>query len=205
MSHSSTSQAGDSILFLGSGGARFMVASQILASGGAWLNLNGNEMLLDPGPGSLVHSIRRKLQPRRLAAILLSHRHLDHSGDINVMIEAMAEGGRRKRGAIFVPSDALGSEPVVYSYIRSYVERIELLSAGKTYEIGGVRLETPVRHVHPVETYGFIFQTPQREFSWIADTRAFPGLAGSYRGELAVINVVRRSPGAPIDHLSPRS
>jgi hypothetical protein len=39
------------ITFLGTAGARVMVASQILASGGLWFNLGGTEMLLDPAPG----------------------------------------------------------------------------------------------------------------------------------------------------------
>ena len=36
-----------------------MVTKQFLASGGAWLNLGGTEILLDPGPGCLVQSVRR--------------------------------------------------------------------------------------------------------------------------------------------------
>ena len=39
---------GESITFLGTAGARIMVANQILASGGLWLNLSGTEILLDP-------------------------------------------------------------------------------------------------------------------------------------------------------------
>jgi hypothetical protein len=42
----------ESIIFLGTGGARMMVESQRLASGGLWLRLNGTEVLLDPGPGA---------------------------------------------------------------------------------------------------------------------------------------------------------
>jgi glyoxylase-like metal-dependent hydrolase (beta-lactamase superfamily II) len=36
-------------------------------------------MLLDPGPGCLVHSVKRRLDASRLKAIILSHKHLDHS------------------------------------------------------------------------------------------------------------------------------
>jgi ribonuclease BN (tRNA processing enzyme) len=83
----------DSITFLGTAGARFVVTKQFLASGGAWFNFGGTEILLDPGPGCLVHSAKRKLNASKLKAIILSHKHLDHSGDINIMIEAMTEGG----------------------------------------------------------------------------------------------------------------
>ena len=95
---------GEIINFLGTGGARFMIISQLLASGGMWLSLNGTEILLDPGPGCIVQSTKRKLRADKLNAIILSHRHLDHSGDANVMVEAMAQGGLKKpRGWFFCP------------------------------------------------------------------------------------------------------
>ncbi|MCJ7604689.1 MAG: MBL fold metallo-hydrolase, partial [Dehalococcoidales bacterium] len=73
------SQTTDTITFLGTAGARFMVSRQLAASGGLWLNLGGTELLLDPGPGTIVQTARRKLDPENLSAIILSHRHLDHS------------------------------------------------------------------------------------------------------------------------------
>ncbi|UCH43901.1 MAG: MBL fold metallo-hydrolase, partial [Dehalococcoidales bacterium] len=71
--------SGDTITFLGTAGARFMVSRQLAASGGLWLSLNGTEILIDPGPGSIVQSTKRKLAAEQLSAIILSHRHLDHS------------------------------------------------------------------------------------------------------------------------------
>lgn len=194
----------DSILFLGTAGARVMVSKQILASGGAWLDLGGTEVLLDPGPGCLVHAVKRRLDPTKLAAIILSHKHLDHSGDINVMIEAMTDGGRKKRGVVFAPADAIdsGRDPVILRYLRGFVEAVETLAEGGTYRVADVEFETPVRHHHGVETYGFVFKTPRHTFSWIIDTKFFPELTGFYRGELLVINVVRYQAGSPFDHLS---
>ena len=90
----------DTITFLGTAGARFVVTKQFLASGGAWLSLGGTDILLDPGPGWLVQTTKRKLDSSKLKAIILSHKHLDHSGDINIMIEAMTEGGWRQRGTV---------------------------------------------------------------------------------------------------------
>jgi ribonuclease BN (tRNA processing enzyme) len=191
----------DTITFLGTAGARFMVARQLLASGGAWLDLGGTQLLFDPGPGSLVQATGRKLNAAKLDAILLSHKHLDHSGDINIMIEAMTDGGTKKRGMVFAPADALDQDPVVLSYLRSYPQSIQVLTEGGSYAINDVSFKTPVRHKHPVETYGFIFRTPRHTFSWITDTRYFEGLAGYYEGDLLIINVVRLNPGAPLDHL----
>ncbi|MDH5364800.1 MAG: MBL fold metallo-hydrolase, partial [Dehalococcoidia bacterium] len=170
--------------------------------GGAWLSLGNTQILLDPGPGSLVQAAKRKLDPSKLEAIILSHKHLDHSGDINIMIEAMTDGGRKKRGAVFTPADTLNQEPVILSYLRSYPERVEILTEGGSYKLANISFETPIRHKHPVETYGFIFRTPRHTFSWITDTKYFDELPSYYVGELVIINVVRLTPGAPIDHLS---
>ena len=92
------SLSGDTITFLGTGGARFAVTTQVLASGGLWLNLNDTEILLDPGPGSMVQSTKQKLRTDKLSAIILSHHHLGHSADINVMGEAMTKGGFKRHG-----------------------------------------------------------------------------------------------------------
>ena len=195
-------EATDVITFLGTAGARFVMIHQFLASGGAWLSLGATQIVLDPGPGSLVQATKRKLDATKLDAVILSHKHLDHSGDVNIMIEAMTNGGTKKRGVVFAPADALDPEPVIFRYLRSYPQKIEILTAGASYKVNDVSFETPVRHRHPVETYGLIFRTPRHTFSWVVDTRYFEGLGGHYEGELLIINVVRLKPGAPIDHLS---
>ena len=192
----------EGITFLGTAGARFVVTRQFLASGGAWLNLGNTQILFDPGPGCLVQAAKRKLDPSKLEAIILSHRHLDHSGDINIMIEAMTEGGTKKRGTVFAPADALNQDPVILSYLRPYLKNIEILTEGGSYVVSDISFKTPIKHKHPVETYGFMFQTPQHTFSWITDTRYFDDIASYYEGDLLIINVVRLNPGAPVDHLS---
>jgi len=199
----------ETITFLGTGGARFMIINQFLASGGLWLNLSGTEILIDPGPGCIVQATKRKLKADKLSAIILSHRHLDHSADINIMAEAMTQGGFKRHGWLFAPADALETEPVIFSYLKDYLEGVEILQEGKSYLVGNVSFTTPVRHVHLVETYGMVFRTDKHTFSYIADTRYFDSLCQNYGGELLIINVVflkphspAENPLLPIDHLS---
>src|SRR4030043_422519 len=192
----------ETITFLGTAGARFMVSKQLAASGGLWLNLSGTELLIDPGPGSIVQSAKRKLNAEKLSAIILSHRHLDHSADVNVMVEAMTNGGFNRPGWLFAPADALGNEPVIFSYLKKFIEGIVVLEEGKSYSIGNISFSTPVKHVHPVDTYGMIFQAQGRNFAYIADTRYFEGLSEYYASELLIINMVLTEPRPPIDHLS---
>ncbi len=199
---SNQSDSADTITFLGTAGARFMVSRQLAASGGLWLSLNGTEILVDPGPGSIVQSTKRKLNAEKLSAIVLSHRHLDHSADVNVMIEAMTNGGFNRHGRLFAPADALETEPVIFSYLRGFIEGIVTLEEGKSYTVGNVTFTTPVRHIHPVETYGMVFSSSGHTFSYIADSRYFDGLERSYKSELLIINMVLTEPRPPIAHLS---
>ena len=201
--------ANETITFLGTGGARFMIISQLLASGGLWFNLDGTQILMDPGPGCIVQVTKRKLNPEELSAIIVSHRHLDHSADVNVMTEAMTEGGFRKRGVLFAPRDAIETEPIVFDYLKKSLERIEILEAGKTYSVGSVSFTTPVRHIHLVENYGMIFSTKKHTIAYITDTRYFEKLGSYYHGDLLMLNLTflkprptPAKPGMPIDHLS---
>lgn len=172
-----------------------MMAKQLLATGGLWLEFNGTQICLDPGPGALVRAAKKKLDPARLEGILISHRHLDHCADANVMIEAMTESGRRKRGVLFAPPDALQTDPVVLKYLRSYPEKIVELEAEKEYQIGNICFRTSLFHRHgDVTTFGFIFETGTRVVAYIADTAYFEELKNCYRGDVLIICLLLLEP-----------
>ena len=192
----------NSVTFLGSGGSRFMMISQKLATGGFWLNLGGTDILVDPGPGCITQVTKRDLDPRQIDAILLSHRHLDHSADVNIMIEAMVQGAAHPHGYFYAPADALATEPVVFSYLRPLLDGVVTLYEGGKYRFGGVEVETPLRHHHGVETYGFNFRAGDRRVAYVADTRYFAELASSYQADLMIVCVLTESPRSYIGHLS---
>jgi len=197
----------NAIKFLGTAGARFVVMKQLRSSGGIWLTLGDKTFLIDPGPGTLVRcaSSRPKLNPANLDGIILTHRHLDHAADVNIMIEAMTEGGFKKRGVLYAPADALDNDPVVLKYLRNFVERIEILREGGKYKLGDVFWETPIRNIHGVETYGLKFKIPSGgSLSFMSDTRYFPELKRVYSADIVVLNVVLYRPFKDriIDHLT---
>ena len=179
-----------------------MVSQQLAASGGMWLSLHGTEILVDPGPGCIVQSTKRKLNGEKLSAIIVSHRHLDHTADVNIMVEAMTNGGFNRHGRLYAPADALEPESVIFSYLKEYIEGIDILEEGKSYIINNISLTTPVRHEHPVETYGMVFTTPEHTFAYIADTDYFETLHQYYANEMIIINMVLTEPRPPIQHLS---
>lgn len=190
--------------FLGTAGARFAVTRQIRNSGGMWLSIDDTDLLIDPGPGSLVRclSSRPKLKPVDLDGIFLSHRHIDHSNDVNIMIEAMTNGGHKNKGSLFAPSDALNTDPVVLHHFRNHLNSIIVLKENKKYSLNSLHFETPVQHIHGVETYGSRFFGTEISLSYIADTKYFEELSSSYSADVLVLNVVLLEPKEWINHLS---
>jgi len=191
------------IKFLGTAGARFVTIRQLRASAGIWLRYKSTNIIIDPGPGSIVkcNSSRPKLDPSGLNAIILTHKHLDHSGDVNVMIEAMTEGGFRKRGVLFIPSDALGEEGVIFSYLREHPKEIAILKKGK-FSLGDIDFEVPVKNLHTVETYGLKFFIGKEVISLVSDTKYFADLVNIYKDStILVLNVVFYQKRPDYDHL----
>ncbi len=190
------------VIFLGTGGARYVVFQQIRASGGMWMELNGTRLLVDPGPGSLVRmrGRREKLDPTLLDGIVLSHAHLDHSGDLNIVIEAMTGGGFKKKGMVLLPKEAMEEPGIVLDYLRDCVDGFLVMEEGGLYRIGSVELATPLKHVHGVETYGVNFRFRDLTISYISDSRFTERMAEVYTGEILILNVVRVKP-SDLDHL----
>jgi phosphoribosyl 1,2-cyclic phosphodiesterase len=172
-----------------------------------WMRFGETRIHVDPGPGALVRALSHvpPCNPRELDAIVLSHKHLDHSGDVNVLIEAMTAGGFRPRGAVFAPADAFDGEPVVLPYAQRFPERVERLEQSSgPYRIGDVELRTSIAHVHASQTYGLHFAHDGLRVAYLPCGRFFEGLIAdyaSYRPDVLVINVLRYRDEMSVDHL----
>jgi phosphoribosyl 1,2-cyclic phosphodiesterase len=186
------------LTFMGTAGARFMVAKQLAASGGLYIEEGNTRISLDPGPGAIVQYAKRKVDLTKLDAIVVSHRHLDHSNDVNVMIEAMTDGGFRHRGRLFCPSDALTDDPVVLKYIRNFPQEIVPLQPETDYTVGEVTFTTTPRHVHQVETFGFRFGS---RLGWVTDSAYYDGIAEQHKADVMVIHLVLMECRAGLPHL----
>lgn len=166
------------------------------------------QLHVDPGPGALVRALSHvpPFNPRDVDAIVLSHKHLDHAGDVNAVIEAMTSGGFRKRGALLAPADAFDDEAVVFPYAQRFVERVERLEpSGGPYHVGDVEVRTSIAHVHSVQTYGLHFRSQGLTISYLPCGRYFEGLAQDYaahRPDVLILNVLRFRDAMDVDHLT---
>ena len=184
---------------MGTAGARFMVAKQLAASGGLYLEEGSTRLACDPGPGAIVQYAKRKVDLARLDGILVSHRHLDHCGDVNVMVEAMTEGGFRSRGKLYCPGDALDDDPVVLRYLRSFPDEVVRLQASTAYQLKDIEFTTTRRHPHGAETYGFRFG---ERLGWLTDSDWYDGIAEDHKAEVMVLHTVLIEARPDLPHLS---
>jgi len=197
------------LTFLGTGGSRFTIMHQLRASGGLWFNWRAFPVAIDPGPGALVRMCQNQppLDPTTLEVILVTHKHLDHTTDLNVLVEAMTGGGFNKRGIVVVPTDAVyGFEPVLHKYLQKKMHRLETWKNEGAINLAGNRTvkSVPLTH-HGVECHGIVFQENGSPlWGLIPDTRFDQELIEHYRKcRLLVVNMTLAKERSHLDHLSP--
>lgn len=193
----------DRIIFLGTGGARYVIARQTRATGGILFNLSEKNILVDPGPESLLRLLTYlpKFNPEKLDAVILSHKHIDHSADINVYLDILTRGGFRRGGHLIAPQDAFGEEGVILKYLTQFIEKTDIIKPKLKLALGDIIIDFPLRHKHPVETYGLKIKTKDFSLSYITDTKFFPGLIDAYRADILIMNLLRLA-SSEIEHLS---
>lgn len=191
------------IKFLGTAGARYVVSRQLRASGGIFFELEGKRILMDPGPGCMVRlaSSRPKIDPADIDIIILTHKHIDHSSDVNVVIDGMTAGGIHRKGMLLAPRDALEGDPVVLKYLRDYLDDLIVTHEGLNLDLGDLRIEAPLSMKHTVETCGFRFHTGSGTVSHVPDTAYFPEIADVLKADVTIINVVLAENRHDIFHL----
>jgi phosphoribosyl 1,2-cyclic phosphodiesterase len=193
----------DEIVFLGTGGARYVIATQLRATGGMLFRTGGKNIIVDPGPGSLLRLLTYvpDVRPEKVDALILSHKHIDHSADINVYLDVITRGGFQKKGVLIAPQDAFGEDGVIYRYLLEHLEQVVKIEPGKEIAIGSCSIRFPLRHDHRVETYGFTLSCGDYTIGYIADTKYFPQIEHSYMTDVLILNLIALKPSG-IDHLS---
>jgi len=188
----SEEKRGNYIKFLGTAGARFVVIKQLRSSAGFILNLDGYRIHVDPGPGAIVklNSSKPKLDPFHTDCVLISHRHLDHTNDVNVVIEGMTNGGLQKRGFLITPQDCLEDDPVVLKYVREYLEKIIVVKEKEEIELGSIKITPMFKLQHGVENYAFLFQWKSGKILFISDTEFFDMPLKKKMADVLIINTV---------------
>jgi len=156
-------------------------------------------ILIDCGFGSMLRLQQAGYDVTELDAIVLTHFHLDHCGELMGILKArwLSGAGRidiyAPEGASSFISSFLSSSPYLMGKLSF---RVREVGGGERFSIGNLRLEAR-RTVHSVESLGYVVDG----LLISGDTSAFPEL---YEGVDAAIHEMSLDFGGKADfHTSP--
>jgi phosphoribosyl 1,2-cyclic phosphodiesterase len=201
---------GAALVFLGTGGGRFVTITQKRRTGGFRLLTQKENIHVDPGPGALIYSLEAGLNPQKLKAVLISHRHPDHYANAEVLVESMTRGMLKKRGVLAAPTNILSGDnqagPAISLYHQNMIKQTVCLKPSVNFKVGNIDIvTTQTKHTDP-ETFGFKFNIPEiGTIAYSADTEYFEGIEEQFKGARLLILSVMRPNGSPwTGHMTPK-
>jgi len=183
-----------SIIFLGTAGSSAVVSKQLRSSGGIILQVGDLQFHIDPGPGALNKAKEYGVNLHYNTAILVSHNHVNHCNDLNVVIDAMTHGGIEQRGIILASKSVIQpleeSHPFLTRHHQNLVEKI--IPMEKNHKVGVELVEInalSAEHTDPT-AIGFKFFCPKFTLSYTGDTKLTPKLIEELNGtDILILNV----------------
>ncbi|MFB0544124.1 MAG: MBL fold metallo-hydrolase [Candidatus Hodarchaeota archaeon] len=186
------------LIFLGTGGGRIVMTTQMRWTGGIVLRGNDTQIHIDPGPGALIRALDLGINPQKTEVIIVTHTHLDHYGDCQILMEAMAGGATKKGGVLLGSSSALiGDEQysrIISKYHEGLLKEKRVLTPGSSFSIEGIKITaTPAYHSDP-STFGLIIEEEENgaRIGYTSDTAYNQSLPIFYKNcELFILCCLR--------------
>jgi phosphoribosyl 1,2-cyclic phosphodiesterase len=195
------------IVFLGSGGGRVNLIRQVRKTGGFRINSESANIHVDPGPGALLASVNMRQDPLKLDAVIVTHAHVDHSNDANLMIEGMSRFALEKKGILIASRNSLeGDDHPITKYHQSHANEVYTSKYGEKKKFktrrGEFEIEiVEVKHDEPT-TFGFKLTIEEKIIGYTSDTNPIEGLGEKFSGcDLLIINCLKPYADGIPDHL----
>ncbi len=187
MNKKNDSQSFPQITFLGTGGGRHVIANQTRQTGGFVIFTETHQIVCDPGPGHIVHATQNKISPKDTDIIFISHEHIDHCNDFAVLIDAITEGKRYKKGVFIAPKNV--HTHTIHPFYHDAGKLLIHPEENDFWKTKDIHF-TFYALDHPGGAYGFMLHTKQATIGYIADTNYFPTLSDSFSGaDCLIINM----------------
>ena len=191
----------DQLIFLGTGGGRFSMITQKRRTGGIRL-VGSSNIQIDPGPGSIAYSHQLNIDPSKVESLLISHCHPDHDNDAEIYIEAMTNGGTKKRGTLIAPKGVIEGNNICEARISNYHKKqlanVIKAEIGKRIILEKVKIETVnAKHQDP-DAVGYKLALESIVLGYTSDTEYYSGLGNQFKGVDALLVCVLRPRGLPI-------
>lgn len=183
------------IIFLGTAGDSFVAGKQIRASGGLIINVDENQLHIDPGPGALVRALENNVNLRENTAVLVSNNDIVNCNDVNAVIDAMTYGGLDKRGVLIANSTVVngadGIKPYLTEKHAGFVEKIITVNSGQRLGVENIEINTLPTVSDDAVGIGFKISTNDFILGYTSNTKYSKDIAKEYRGcDILVLNVV---------------
>lgn len=161
------------IIFLGTSGSSAVTSKQLRSSGGIIIQVEDLQFHLDPGPGALNKAREFGVNANHTCAVLVSHNHLNHCNDLNVVVEAMTHSGLEHRGLILASKSIIQpteGHPFLTKYHQQLVERIIPMEKHHKVAVDEVEIHTvPIQHTDET-ALGFKLFCPKFTLGYTGDT-----------------------------------
>ncbi len=188
------------ITILGTAGDSTVMGKQLRASGGFIIRTPENQLLIDPGPGSLVQQAKHDFHPRETTAIVLSHQHVNHAGDAAAVISAMTHNGMDKRGVLITNKD---ENLMVPQAQMSWVEKFFALEPEGKIGVNDVEIKAVSAKHYDTNAQGYLFYTPGYVVGYTGDTSYSDEFAKQFKdANILIVNCKYPDETSSGDHLN---
>ncbi len=177
------------IIFIGTGGGRINLLKQFRRTGGFRINSKSANIHIDPGPGALTGSVHFKQNPLKLDVLIVTHAHIDHCNDANVMIEGITRHALKKRGILIVSKYAVDGgkrgDRTITLYHQEKIAEIYRAKPGERKKFRTKKGEFYIEIIeskHDIEdAFGFRIFIDGSVIGYTGDTEYSKGLGLHYR------------------------
>ncbi|MBS3150628.1 MBL fold metallo-hydrolase [Candidatus Woesearchaeota archaeon] len=177
------------LIFLGDKGSDALPYSN--GNGGFILRVNDFSFHFDPGPGTLTKAEGLGINLANTNCVLVSHNHLTHCNDLNLVVNLMTSNGMDSRGFLISTNDVIYGEDTLGKKQRGYLARASSIKPREvvmvdTFMVSGLKTK------HSVDCLGFKVSTEHFNLVYTGDTGYFNGIEKEYAdANILIANCVK--------------
>jgi ribonuclease BN (tRNA processing enzyme) len=180
--------------------------NQIRATGGFIVESENLRIHVDPGPGALVRAKQYSVKLNKLNSIFVSHAHPDHCNDLEMVIEAMTYGAKKKKGFLISNKNVIkGSKqfrPRISKYHLEILEKYYIAKPDEEFNFLNIKLKTTKCNHDEEKCISFVLED-EKKLGYTADTEYYEGLEDYFVGcDCLIINCLRPRNSEPYGHMT---
>ncbi len=182
------------LVFLGTAGDSITSGKQNRASGGILIRYDDLQLIINPGPGTLVRAKQYGVNLRETTAILVSQNTLLDANDVNATVDAMTNGGLDQKGILICSRSTIDGNsqfyPAISRFHASCLDRIIPLNIGDKVGLETVEVIPTKTSIDAKDSLGFQIVTPRFTISYIGDTRYERRVADCHKeSDIVIVNI----------------